>query len=539
MKDVKEVIWFLFSIQSLPLVISRNHNHEDFLETDVVIVGGGASGIAAAEAFYEANVDFLLLEADQKIGGRIQNQQFGDYVVENGANWIHGPYTDDDPPIHNPIWDFKNRYDMNGSFSDWEDLTIRTRNGKVVENTKLSSWRQTIDFAKSFCFDEGEALWKQAKKENLKSPESIDISLGVCLNQNGYDRTSDTNLDRLLGNFLKYFEFDADVTIPASNMSLMLWASEHLEAVEYNSDAFLVTDQRGYNIFLNKISNPYKRFIKLNHIVTLITYDNYGVTVEAKIKDTLNSKAGTATSYSNILRIRAKYVICTVPLGVLQKGTIEFDPPLTNKKIESIQEMKMGNYAKVYLRFPYNFWGQKEVLINLGEPIGLASFGLNLDNPKIFPGSNIITFHSVGDNAIKVETQDVEATKSELMRELRKFYTDTIPEPIDIHVTNWTSNPFSYGSYSALPIGFTSTMWKELRTNVGNLYFSGEHTNTHYSATVHGAFEAGKVTANEVLKELRKLDSWNTNTASPSYQNLWFACVMFIIIQYHCVWCLY
>ena len=65
-----------------------------------------------------------------------------------------------------------------------------------------------------------------------------------------------------------------------------------------------------------------------------------------------------------------------------KKNGIKFDPDLSIKKKNSIQSMKMGNYAKVFLQFPYNFWGDTEVLVFLGEPTNFASFALNLDHPK-------------------------------------------------------------------------------------------------------------------------------------------------------------
>ena len=89
------------------------------------------------------------------------------------------------------------------------------------------------------------------------------------------------------------------------------------------------------------------------------------------------------------------------------------------------------------------------------------------------------------------------------MQLLRGGFQGSIPDPILMHVTNWTHNSYSYGSYSAIPIGFTYKMWEELRKNVGRLYFSGEHTAEKFHATVHGAFETGKITAARVLKEIQ------------------------------------
>merc|ERR1712012_686569 len=137
----------------------------------------------------------------------------------------------------------------------------------------------------------------------------------------------------------------------------------------------------------------------------------------------------------------------------------------------------MGNYAKIYFQFPYVFWGPEEVLMILDESnLGVQSMALNLNHPKYFPGSNMLTIHFVGDDAVKIESQNPEETKSGIMQLLRGVFPASIPNPTLMHITNWTYNPYSFGSYSAIPIGFTHKMWEELRTNVGRLYFSGEHT---------------------------------------------------------------
>ena len=150
-------------------------------------------------------------------------------------------------------------------------------------------------------------------------------------------------------------EFDADVTVPTANMSLMLWAYEPLNTIEYSDEDYLITDQRGYSVFLRNISHPFKTFIKLGHEVTHIDHDEYSVTLRASVSDKNNDNTDEIKSENKKMEVRAKYTICTVSLGVLQKNVIKFDPDLTTKKKNSIQSMKMGNYAKVYLQFPYNF----------------------------------------------------------------------------------------------------------------------------------------------------------------------------------------
>ena len=67
---------------------------------------------------------------------------------------------------------------------------------------------------------------------------------------------------------------------------------------------------------------------------------------------------------------------------MLQKGDVKFNPPFPPEKREAINEFEVGNYEKLYVQFPYNFWGKKEVLmsINLDRPPteSIMTWGLNL-----------------------------------------------------------------------------------------------------------------------------------------------------------------
>lgn len=474
-------------------------DEDAFEETDVVIIGGGAAGIAAAKVLYEANINFLLLEADGRIGGRIKNQRFGEYMVENGANWIEEPYTDDDPPINNPIWNFKKHFNIQGNFTDYSNGKFVMRNGANINETIIKKWQHEFDEAMLFCTKKRNDLWEEAEKKKLKVPESIDITLTDCFKQYGYNNRTLSNIEKLVAKTLVWEDVDSCVTLPAENISLM-HNKDGMERI-YIEDDFFVTDQRGYAIFLEEIAKPFSKFIRLHHQVTAIEYKAKKgfIMVKTKSRD-LTSQLTTFGSTKQ--KVRAKYVICTVPLGVLQRKVIHFHPPLPTKKLAAIHSFKMGIYAKVYLQFPINFWGQNETLLIVGEPVGFLTWALNLDHPKYFPGSNMITFLFVGDIAVRIESQDVKKTEYELMTELRKL-RKSIPDPLRIHVTNWTNNPFSYGSYSAWPIGFTYGQWKEIIKNEGRLYFAGEHTSEQFTSMVHGAFMSGKNVANVIQNDIQ------------------------------------
>ena len=438
----------------------------------------------------------MVLEADSKVGGRIQSHNFGGYVIENGANWIvANGLSKESPSVNLPIWNRKKKYDIKGNITDWGNTIMLTNKGEEVNKTLLDEWLLKQWQVRKLCMRKGETLWATAAYEKLQNPEYIDISMEECYNQYNYMDFGMSELQKSVANAVARNEVDLTLALPSSNVSVMLSTLEELlRPVKFNCDEeyYLVTDQRGYNVFTKMMARKFPTSIKLSHQVTRIDYDESGVYVKGIILD-----ANSASKKE--FEIRSKFAITTVSLGVLQKEVIEFCPPLTATKMKAIRGMHMGLAAKVFLRFPYNFWGDTEKFFTFK-----STWVFNLDHQKYFPGSNILTFYFIGDIAVRLESQEVDKTKMDLMQELHQLFGLLIPDPIDIHVTNWTKNPFYYGSWSSLPVGYTSAMWDEMRKNENTLYFSGEHTNKGNAGFVQGAFRAGQMTAQDVLKKLRQ-----------------------------------
>lgn len=238
----------------------------------------------------------------------------------------------------------------------------------------------------------------------------------------------------------------------------------------------------------------------LDQPVTSITYSDQQVSIVTKNGD---KKAGG-------LQILADYAICTIPLGVLQKGDVKFNPPFPPEKREAINEFEVGNYEKLYVQFPYNFWGKKEVLmsINLDRPPteSIMTWGLNLDNEKYFKGSNILSFHSMGSTGRRLARQDDHSTMKEVDTNMKRFFGDKAEPPIRIIKTNWTYDPYSYGSWSHMPYGYGKLKWQLVRKNEGRLYFAGEHTSYNYGF-VHSAYQTGQDIAEKIYNSIAGVSS--------------------------------
>jgi monoamine oxidase len=220
--------------------------------------------------------------------------------------------------------------------------------------------------------------------------------------------------------------------------------------------------------------------VRLGHPVHHVRWSDRGVTLEGPG-----------------LHLDCEHVICTVPLGVLKRGDIVFDPPLPSRKTKAIERLGMGVLDKIVMRFPEAFWPRDYEHIGClpeksGELIGftnLLAYGL--------PPTLIGWF--AGRFAQALEHRDDAAVAERALDALRAGLGISVPRPSHIRVTRWSQDPHARGAYSHIAPGASGDDYDVLAEPVaGRLRFAGEATYRHHPATVHGAYMSG-------IREARRL----------------------------------
>ena len=147
-----------------------------------------------------------------------------------------------------------------------------------------------------------------------------------------------TKQEHLQGRKLQLFNFIVKVMIEsdaAGNMKqISFTTAESMHSMFSGNDVLPVG---GYIRLFSELTKNLS--ISLNNPVTAIHYDSQGVTIVAK-KGVYHSR----------------YVVITLPLGVLQAGTVKFSPELPKEKLASIKRLRMGFLNKIYLFFDKPFW---------------------------------------------------------------------------------------------------------------------------------------------------------------------------------------
>ncbi|XP_058077623.1 polyamine oxidase 1 isoform X3 [Magnolia sinica] len=389
----------------------------------VIVVGAGISGISAAKVLAENGVeDLVILEASDRIGGRIRKEDFGGLNVETGAGWIQGVGGKES----NPVWELACKSGLRTCFSDYSNAryNIYDQSGKIFPSrVAADSYDRAVESAVRALRNQEAKLRGVSAMADPPLVPSTPIELAIDF-------------------ILHDFEM-AEVEPIATYTDL-------------GEREFLVADERGYEFLLHKMAesflsskdgNTVDSRLKLNKVVREVHYSRNGVTL--------------ITEDSCVFK--AKYVILSVSVGVLQSDLIQFSPCLPHME-------------------------------------------------NAYPGSNILVVTLTNEESKRVESQGEEETLKEAMGVVRDMFGPHVPDAIQILVPKWWNNRFQRGSYSNYPIIATQHDFRDVKAPVGPIFFTGEHTNERFNGYVHGGYLSGIDTSNAVLEAMRKDKEKNRGT---------------------------
>ncbi|CAI0393810.1 unnamed protein product [Linum tenue] len=438
--------------------------------SSVIVVGAGISGISAAKVLAENGIeDLVILEATDRIGGRIRKENFDGVCVELGAGWIAGVGGKE----ANPVWELAANLGLRTCFSDYSNAryNIYDRSGKIFPSgLAADSYKKAVE----------SAMEKLRKLQANQAGELIEPTW--C--------TPKTPIELAIDFILHDFEM-AEVE-PISTF------------VDFGEREFLVADERGYDYLLYKMAEEFlltsegkilDTRLKLNEVVREVQHSRNGVIVK--------------TEDGRIYE--ANYVIMSASIGVLQSNLISFSPPLPRWKTEAIEKCAVMVYTKIFLKFPYKFWPcgpEKEFFIYAHERRGYYTFWQHMENA--YPGSNTLVVTLTNGESKRVEAQSDEETMKEAMGVLRDMFGTDIPDATDILVPRWYTNRFQRGCYSDYPMISNNHEIQKIKAPVGRVFFTGEHTSERFSGYVHGAYLAGIETSQSVVEDIRLLKERET-----------------------------
>ncbi len=455
-------------------------------QVDALVIGAGAAGLAAARALSERGLSIAVLEARNRIGGRIYTSRYADsrLPVELGAEFVHGR-----PP---------------------ETFAIARAAGLTLYERDGAAWVSADGHLRKDGYDEDE----EGEGEGQEEPHGMHEVLLALGEWQGEDQAFQAFIEerfpgeewadarRWARGYIEGYEaaFPERVSIR--------WLAQTEAAAESIQSEYSYCVLEGYDRLLEWLRaglNAERTIFSLNTIVRSVRWSRGQVEVSAQ------SPFGTPLE-----TFSAKAAIITLPLGVLAAppdapGAVQFTPDLPQKRA-ALARLEMGQVVKVAFHFREVFWETGAPPL---APLRRLSFLFSDDEvmPTWWTSFPLLTPTLLGwvggPRAVRLARHPDEVIAEQALEALGRVlgvsrgWLEARLNSWQVH--NWSADPFSRGAYSYVCVGGMAAPGQLAAPVEDTLFFAGEATDTAgHTGTVHGALATGSRAADEVLAHLTR-----------------------------------
>ena len=411
-------------------------------EADIVVIGAGAAGVAAARRIMAANRKVIVVEATNQIGGRCQTDSSTFEVpFDRGARWMHNPDT-------NPMIKLARAAGL--------EITTAPSGQKIRIGRRNARPGETEEFL---------AALVRANRAIDDASRRLDVSCASVLPKD-------------LGDWAGAAEFVLGANFAGKDLK-DLSVGDKARAQDRNT---AIACRQGLGTLIAKLGEQVP--LSLSTPANRISWGSRDVTVE--------TPSG---------KIAARAAVITVSSNVLAAGNIKFTPDIPKRTLEAAGRLTLGSYDRIALQMPGNPLGlsRDDVVIEQSNSTRTALMYANMG------GSSLCTIDVAGSFGRDLSAQGERAMVAFATEWLTKLFgSDTANAVKKSSATRWDAAPFALGAMSAAGPGGQASR-KILTEPIGCMYLAGEATHETLWGTIDGAWESGERAAEAALRRIGAL----------------------------------
>ncbi len=411
-------------------------------EADIVVVGAGAAGIAAARRIMAANRKVIVVEASNQIGGRCQTDlSTFDVPFDRGARWMHNPET-------NPLIKLARSAGLEISTApQGQKIRIGRRNARPGE------------------IEEFLAALVRANRAIDDAARRFDVSCASVLPKD-------------LGIWADTAEFVLGASFSGKDLK-DISVGDKSRAQERNT---AIACRQGLGTLIAKLGEQVP--VALSTPASRIGWGSRDVSVE--------TPSG---------KILARAAVITVSTNVLAAGNIKFASELPKRTLDAASRLSLGSYDRIALQMPGNPLGlaRDDIVIEQSNSLKTALIYANIG------GSSLCSIDVGGSFGRDLSAQGEAAMVAFAKEWLTKLFGSEVAAAVKkSSATRWNAAPFALGAMSAASPGGQSSR-KVLGEPIGCMYLAGEATHETLWGTIDGAWESGERAAEAALRRIGAL----------------------------------
>jgi monoamine oxidase len=467
------------------------------LETDVAIVGAGLAGLVAARRLVAAGKEALVLEARERVGGRLLNEEIGDgKVVEVGGQWI-GPTQERLAALAAeldvgtfPTYDEgRHLIEMAGKRTSYGGALTDARVGLVRELSRAISPLALADLEQARA-----RLDRMAREVPLEQPwmapraadwDSQTFATWVERN------TRTEGAQRL-------FELATEA----------VWAAEPGD-VSLLHVLFYTHSGGGFNTLVGTGGGAQQdRFEGGSQRIALLMAEQLGarrLRLGAPVRGIEHGGSGVVLhadgpcGEAGALSVRAQRAIVAIPPTLA--GRVAYDPPLPARRDQLTQRMPQGTVIKTMAIYTRPFWREEGFSGQATSDAGPARVVFDNSPPDGSPG--VLLGFLEGRLARQWGARDAAERREAILAGHARLFGPRAAQPERFIERVWAEEEWTRGCYGCL---MTTGGWTEygraLRAPIGPLHWAGAETATVWNGYMDGAVQSGERAAAEALAAL-------------------------------------